>query len=111
MKREHFFESIDRYGFDFFYCTASKNFAQIDTSQDAWYYGQWCNPFDLQVVSYMEGDIYIDHAENVDEFKTELNNIKAWTIENGFEFRGIDPGFNKKLKQRLIEIELESLLH
>ena len=38
------FCSTDRYVYDFSVCTYEKGWAQIDTRQDASYYGTWTNP-------------------------------------------------------------------
>ena len=48
----------DRYAFDF---GCKKDWYQVDNDQeqDAWYFGQWCNPATLQNLSYVEGDIYL----------------------------------------------------
>jgi hypothetical protein len=38
------FTPSDRYVYDFVLCTYDKGWAQIDTRQDASYYGTWTNP-------------------------------------------------------------------
>ena len=48
MIRETSFEPSDRYQFDSGECSAANGYAQIDTGQDAWYFGQWANPHDLK---------------------------------------------------------------
>lgn len=111
MKTKRSFESADRYIFDYKLCTTGKGFAQVDTQQDAWYYGTWANPFKLQIVSYVEGDIIIQTADNEKEFVEEMQKIKAWNNENGWKFYGIDPGFNEELEKRFIEIGLSELLY
>ena len=47
----------DRYGFDFGPCSNANGFAQIDTRQDASYYGTWCSPAARTIVNYCEGDV------------------------------------------------------
>ena len=48
MKREtDFMENIERYHFDFGECSACNGYAQVDTSQDAPYFGIWTNPMNL----------------------------------------------------------------
>ena len=47
----------DRYGFDFGPCSTANGFAQIDTRQDASYYGTWCSPAARTIVNYCEGDV------------------------------------------------------
>ena len=62
------FMPADRYVFDFKLCAPRDGWAQVDTSQDASYYGTWANPFKLEVITYLEGDIVIKKADNTDEF-------------------------------------------
>lgn len=101
----------DRYDFDFKHCATDKGFAQINTGQDASYFGTWANPFKLQIVNYCEGDITIQTAINDQEFCEEIRRIKTWNEEMGFAFLGIDPGFNKELKRRFEIIGLGGFLH
>ena len=63
MKREEdFMENIERYHFDFGECSHHLGYAQVDTSQDAPYFGIWTNPTTLTTVSYIEGDVYRGHS-------------------------------------------------
>jgi len=79
MKTERFFNGqIDRYTFDFNSCSHKKGFAQVDTSQDASYFGTWANPFSLRIVTYAEGDITIETAETDTEFATAIQGIDQW---------------------------------
>ena len=78
MNREEFHEQdIDRYKFDFNLCTAEKGYAQIDTSQDAWYYGNWANPKDLKIVSYCEGDVTITTYNHSNGFVRQIRELKG----------------------------------
>jgi len=101
----------DRYKYDFGPCTTGKGWAQVDTGQDASYFGTWANPFTLKIFNYCEGDTTVQEAETKTEFKEELNKIKTWNEENGHRFLGIDPGFNAELKNEFINMGLEKLLH
>ena len=101
----------DRYTYDFGQCSSSNGFAQVDTSQDASYYGTWANPFTLITVTYAEGDLIIVKCKSKESFVDELIAIKKWNEEWGNKFHGIDPGFNDKLKDRFEEIGLSELLH
>ena len=101
----------DRYKFDFDTCSSSKGYAQVDTEQDASYHGIWANPFKMIVVSYVEGDVYTNTAENIDEFIDEINKIKTFTEEYGYAFFGIDPMDKKEIKNKFVEIGLGHLLH
>jgi hypothetical protein len=111
MKTEKNFMATDRYLFDFYYCSTKKGYAQVDTSQDASYYGIWTNPFKRTVFSYCEGDTCLKTADNDDEYVKELLDIKQWNFENGYVFKGIDPGFNKELKEKFVSLGIIDLLY
>ena len=101
----------DRYVFDFDTCTTHNGFAQVDTEQDAWYYGTWANPFTRQIVSYCEGDVTVQQCESPQEFVAEIRKIKQWNEDSGFRFIGIDPGFNSNLQKKFVALGLLDLLH
>lgn len=109
IKRFHL--DADRYLFDFKRCKASDGWAQVDTSQDASYYGTWCNPFQLKLVTYCEGDVTIQNYENPIKFSDGIRELVQWNKDYGHKLIGIDPGFNDKLKTRLSEYGLGDLLH
>ena len=111
MKTTREFAPGDRYRYDFKTCTTGKGWAQVDTSQDASYFGTWANPFELKVFNYCEGDLCLQECESVDEFVAELNSIKKWNEDNGHRFFGIDPGFNEALRGKFDEIGCGDLLH
>ena len=58
----------DRYGFDFGPCSNANGFAQIDTRQDASYYGTWCSPAARTIVNFCEGDVTTTVCETDAEF-------------------------------------------
>lgn len=110
--RNHVNGAIEnRYFFDGNVCSSSKGFAQIDTSQDASYFGIWANPEKLMIVSYCEGELTVQIADNEAEFVQEVLKIKQWNEEYGHEFYGIDPGFNDGLKSSFERMGLSHLLH
>jgi hypothetical protein len=79
MKKETWTEfCADRYKYDFDKCSFKKGWAQIDTSQDASYYGKWCNPTTLEIFSFVEGDCTSSTCENVEEFVQELEDFKKF---------------------------------
>ena len=74
----------DRYVFDFKLCTAEKGWAQLDTDQDAPYYGQWVNPLKLEYVSHVEGDqTHIQYADEA-EFTAGIRETLKWHQEHGY---------------------------
>lgn len=106
-----FVENGDRYKYDFTEMTTQKGWAQVDTGQDAWYYGTWTNPFTLEIFNYCEGDTTLQKAENTIEYRAEIEEIKRWNDESGHGFKGIDPGFNEALKGRFGTLGMAHLLH
>ena len=112
MKTERHFDPLtDRYAFDFKLCTVKRGFAQVDTRQDAWYYGTWASPRERKIVSYAEGDITIQTASTDAEFVEAIRELKRWNEEEPGRWRGIDPGFNATLKSEFAQLGLGDLLH
>lgn len=111
MKTKRFFESADRYRFDFNYCHYKKGFAQIDTEQDAAHFGTWANPKTLTTVNYCEGDVTIETADTPEEFCNNLRNIKKWNEENGWKFCGIDCMCVPEIEESFTALGLSDLLH
>ena len=108
----------ERYAFDFNthnpksgMCSPAFGWAQIDTAQDASYYGIWVNPFDLKKLSFIEGDTCLVECESKEEFVRQIRECKAFQDENGGGFKGIDPGFNEGAKNPWIALGLGDLLH
>jgi hypothetical protein len=109
--QNYFLSTSDRYAFDFGICSSKRGFAQVDTSQDASYFGIWANPFNLTVVTFCEGDVTTQMTDSEAEFKAEMERIKAWYEGMGFEFLGVDPGFDSNMKARFQELGLGDMLH
>jgi hypothetical protein len=109
MRTEHSFSPSDRYHFDFGECSERRGFCQIDTTQDAPYFGIWCDPFGLRIVTYCEGDVTRQWAENEAEFADEIRNLKDCYAEG---FLGIDPGWHpERFIERFTQLGLSELLH
>ena len=115
MEKIREFCPADRYRYDFGLCSDSNGFAQIDTWQDASYYGTWANPEKLIIFNYCEGDTCLTKCETAEEFRAEIYALKKWADESGGEgergFRGIDPGLNPDNIQKWRDIGLAELLH
>lgn len=107
MKIERSFEHSDRYRFDFNLCSARNGWAQVDTGQDASYFGTWAHPEQLQVVSYCEGDITVVTADNPQEFREELESIRHWNARMGYSF-GVDA---YGIESRFEKLGLGHMLH
>lgn len=105
------FAPADRYVYDFGLCSTKNGFAQVDTSQDASYYGTWASPKRMMTVCYAEGDVIISKCANPQEFIDEIRKCKKWNEDNGYRFIGIDPGFNRSLRMQFEILGLGDLLH
>lgn len=81
-----------RYKYDTGMCSASKGWAQLDSRQDAPYYGTWVNPITLEIFNYCEGDLTHTQCDDAADFSVELNKTIAWNQEAGY-WIGIDPGW------------------
>lgn len=108
MKITREFVSGSRYYYDFGTCSSKHGYAQVDTREDASYYGTWANPFKWTVVTYTEGDLTICQAESQEEFVQEIRKIQEF---HGPGFIGIDSGFRKDLAEEFRKIGLGELLH
>jgi len=86
MKTTRTFDQCDRYVFDWDICQMSEGWAQVDTPQDASYFGQWANPLTLKIMSYAEGDVCYKEADSPDEFVEELISMRDWHHEQGEKF-------------------------
>ena len=101
-KTESFIQDGERYDFDRQLCWAKgSTWAQVDTDQDAWYYGNWANPVTRSIVSYAEGDLTITRCDTAEEFCSELNRMAAWHAKQDSYLR-IDP----KEKHQSLWLEL-----
>lgn len=83
-------------------------FAQIDTTEDASWYGHWACPKLRKLVSFVEGDICITKCTTDGEFISEVRRTCAWHIHHD-QFKGIDPPASTK--KRWLDLGLAELLH
>lgn len=104
-KTEEFAEA-NRYHYDW---SLTKDFAQLDTDQDASYYGNWASPKRRIIFSYVEGDCITVKCETDEEFKAEVLKLIEWHNKNG-KFIGIDVGLSKR-KKPWIKLGLSDHLH
>lgn len=100
----------DRYKYDFNECTSDKGWAQLDTGQDASYFGTWINPARRETMCYCEGDVTLCHFDTDDELVAELESIKRWNLENGHRFIGIDPLMVPALAEACVKAGLKDYI-
>ena len=103
--------TYDRYHFDCGPCAPSEGFAQIDTSQDAPYYGTWCSPSARTIVNFCEGDLTSTVCDTDEEFVLQLRELAEWNDQAGYGPMKIDPANNDDLRSRFEALGLADLLH
>ena len=104
------FAPADRYIYDFRACTYEKGWAQIDTRQDASYYGTWTNPDRRELFNYCEGDTTLTRCDTDAEYIQAVRECADWNKSSGY-WIGIDPGFGESMKERFVALGLADLLH
>ena len=108
--REH--EPADRYHYD---NGLPADFAQLDTSEDASWYGNWASAKRRILFSYCEGDCTTTTCDTNEEFRAEIQKFQDFCKRVGYSFKGIDPGWaaikNPTLKEPWEAVGLSHLLH
>ena len=101
----------DRYSFDTGPCSYANGFAQIDTKQDASYYGSWCSFSARTIVSFSEGDVTTTVCETDAEFVEQVRELARWNDEAGYGPMKIDAVFHDEMRQAFEKLGLADLLH
>lgn len=100
----------DRFQFDLRECRPRDGWAQLDTKQDADYYGNWVNPLTLELISYAEGDVTHTKCKDEDDFIQALRECIAWHKERDY-FIGIDPLGNPDIQLALVGLNFGQFIH
>ena len=101
----------DRYSFDFGPCSYANGFVQIDTKQDAPWFGAWAAPASRTIVNFSEGDVTTTVCETDAEFVAQLRESAAWNDEAGYGPMKIDVGRDNGLRQAFEKLGVADLLH
>lgn len=109
VERSHLMMS-DRYRFDVRDCKPSDGWAQLDTRQDASYYGNWVNPIKLELVSYCEGDVTRTKCTSDLDFIQTLRECINWHKERAL-FIGIDPMGRPEIQSAFVQLGFGTELH
>ena len=99
----------NRYAYDFGLCSSQGDWAQMDTGQDAPWFGQWANPFERQILCYAEGDRTLIECDSDDEFVSELDRIAAFHRAND-KWKGIDT-WSVRIRERFAAAGARHLVH
>ena len=100
----------DRYKYDFRKCTSTDGWAQLDTKQDASYFGNWVNPLTLELMSYCEGDTTHTQCESEADFIATVRECVQWHSERGY-FIGIDGMFEPRIIEAFTRMGMAEFLH
>jgi hypothetical protein len=99
-----------RYMFDFDTCSYNNGWVQIDSKQDAAYFGTWANADRRQIVNYAEGDVTIKTADTDTEFVAEIRAIDAWNRDHYKQGVVIDAGLSFERQERYFDLGLGDLM-
>ena len=102
------YSDADRYLYDNLLCP--KGFAQIDSQEDASYYGNWASPSALVLFSYAEGDCTTTTCDTPEEFAAEVRRVCDW-LGTYSKFYGIDTGLKPDARKPWESLGLADLLH
>jgi hypothetical protein len=107
---EHVGHEVDnRYFYDFGLCSSTGDWAQMDTAQDAPWFGQWANPFKQEILCYAEGDRTLIECNTDAEFTAKLDEIAAFHRDND-QWKGIDT-WSVRIRERFVAAGAGHLVH
>lgn len=97
MKITREFAPASRYLYDFGKCSYANGWFQVDTPQDAEYFGTWIHPEKLLHFNYCEGDTTLVEFESAAEMAKYLEEGRDWNEGELW----IDPGLSADGRARL----------
>ena len=101
----------DRYSLDCGPCSCANGFAQVDTGQDAPYYGIGCSPTERAIVRFRQGDVTTTVCETDDEFVAQIRELARWNDGAGYGPMKIDAVFHDALRRAFALLGLADLPH
>lgn len=111
MKIIRSFEPGDRYRFDFDLCTCARGGIQVDTAQDASWFGRWASPSERTILNFAKGDVTRTVCSTDEEIAGALREIERWNRDHGFGPARIDPSFGAALKAAFEAVGLAVMPH
>ena len=106
-----FHELSVRYHWDFEECPFDQGWCQIDTRQDAPYYGTWCSADRREIVNFCEGDLTRTICDTDEEFVEQLRDFRDHMDAGGWGPCRIDPGLVDAVRARYVALGAGDLLH
>ena len=84
MTRQDIYVGGNRYRYDFRLCRYSDGWLQIDSYQDASYYGHWLHLSQRIFIGFAEGDEYVITFDSVDEMCTYVRDWIEYERDLGY---------------------------
>lgn len=109
VERRRGFSYRDRYHFDRKY-SENDHWFQVDTRNDASYYGTWCNPAVFAIFSFCEGDTTFTQCDSRESFIEEMRSCEAHHRQHE-GWIGVDLGGARQDLPLFAALGLEDLLH
>jgi hypothetical protein len=101
----------DRYIYDFGLCSSKRGWAQLDTRQDAAYYGNWVNPHKRATFSFCEGDTTLVECDTDEEFVSHVRSVVDWHAQQDGAPAKIDGMCDPDLIAAFERLGLSDILH
>lgn len=81
---DEFRPDLSRYYFDNGECNPTQtDFCQIDTWQDAPYFGIWADPVNLKITKFVESEVYRSEYDTEEEFTEKVEEILSFHRQDG----------------------------
>ena len=96
--------SGDRYQFDW-KLRALDGWVQLDTDQDASYYGHWASPSKLTIIAFIEGDVIKHVCDTIEEWQQEVLRYRDWHVGQDGWMKA-DCGCVKELEEQFTFMEV-----
>jgi hypothetical protein len=110
MKIIRSFEPSDRYRYDFDPCSCARRWAQVDTAQDASWFGTWASHSERMILNFAEGDVTRTVWDTDEELAAALLDLDRWSRDHGYGPAWIDPRFDPTLKAVFEAVGLADML-
>ncbi len=104
-------EPGDRYRFDFDLWSCARGWAQVDTAQNASWFGTWASPAERSILNFAQGEVTRSVCETDEEFVAALRQIDRWNRHHGYGPARIDLGIDPALKAAFEAVVLGDMLY
>lgn len=88
-----------------------QGWAQVDTAQDASWFGTRASPDKCTILNFAEGDVTRTVFDTDEEFAAAIREIDRWNRDHGYGPVKINPGFDPALKAAFEWVGLGDKLH